>query len=443
MSGQLSALHGRFAHHFIGRTRNVIAVSKRYLCGLFQADKKNMERMAEKVPEVDDQELQHFVTNSPWSHRGVLDQVAVEADRIVGGGEDSGLFIDESGFEKKGRDSAGVARQWNGRRGKVDNCQVGVFAALARGTDVTLVDCELYLPQEWTQDAERCEKAGIPREERGFRSKAQRALGMVRRARGLGLRFGYVGLDGGYGKEPWLLRSLDDEGEVFLADIHRDQMIYLENPRPGVPERRSRRGRAPSRPVAQSEGIRVDQWAVGEGPQKWSRVTLRDGTKGALTVEVLHRQVWLWDGQEAQARKWRLLVRRELGAQKEIKYALSNAPMQTSTERVAQMQAQRYWIEHALRNGKSEAGMADYQVRKWQSWYHHMAMVLLGMLFMLEVRVENREAIPLLSCHDVVEVLKVVLPRRDATYEEIFRQVVERHRRRLAAIDSAKRRQRE
>jgi SRSO17 transposase len=128
-----------FASHFQLRTRDVATTATQYLSGLMQARRKNMERMAEVVPESDDQVLQHFLSNSNWDERAVLDQVALRADAVLGGAADSALLIDESGITKKGRHSVGVSRQWNGRLGKVDNCQVGVYAALSRGADVTLI----------------------------------------------------------------------------------------------------------------------------------------------------------------------------------------------------------------------------------------------------------------------------------------------------------------
>lgn len=441
LARRMVPFHARFRACFVTRTRCAAELAQNYLCGLIQSEKRNMERMAEVVPDADDQAYQHFMSKSPWSHRAVLEQIAQEVDAEFRQSEDYFLVIDESAFAKKGTDSVGVARQWNGRLGKVDNCQVGVFAALGCGEEVTLADERLFLPEAWVNDANRCHKAKIPAAERVFRTKAQLALEMVRDARSRGLGFRWVGLDGGYGKEPWLLRALDRDGEVWVADVHRDQRIYLEDPRPAPLERRHRKGRTPSRPVAQSDAVRVDRWAAAQPDTAWKPVTLRESTKGTLTVEVLHQRVWLWDGTEPKAHRWHLLVRREIGSPEEIKYTLSNAAETTSTQRLARQQGQRYWVEYSLRNAKSEAGMGDYQLRLWLGWHHHMAMVMLAMLFMLEVRREYKEEFSLLSCHDVVEVLRVLLPRANVTYDEVFRQLHERHRRRQASIDSAYRKQ--
>jgi len=140
----------------------VLCQAETYLRGLVQAERKNMERMAEVVPETDYQRLQHFLSHSPWDPQAVMQQVAAEADRLLGGQPDSCLLIDEPGFVKKGKDSAGVARQWCGRLGKLENCQVGVFAALCRGERHIPIDGRLYLPQEWVEDRRRCWQAGIP-----------------------------------------------------------------------------------------------------------------------------------------------------------------------------------------------------------------------------------------------------------------------------------------
>jgi SRSO17 transposase len=117
-----------------------------------QARRRNMLQISDAVPHTDEQALQHFISNSRWDERAVLNKIARDANELLGGSEESFLLIDESGFPKKGRESVGVARQWCGRLGKVDNCQSAVFAALGRGSVATLIDTALFLPQEWTSD---------------------------------------------------------------------------------------------------------------------------------------------------------------------------------------------------------------------------------------------------------------------------------------------------
>jgi SRSO17 transposase len=393
-----------------------------------------MERMEEHVVGADDQALQYMLTEAKWDDKALMCHVAQDANRLLGGSE-SGLLVDESGFEKKGQNSVGVARQWNGRLGKVDNCQVGVFAVLGRGTLATLIDYRLYLPEHWCEDKQRCDKAGIPQPQQQFKTKSELALEMVKYQRQQGIQFGWVGADGGYGKDPAFLRGLEDRGETFVVDVHKDQLIYLDDPQPIIPEKKGVQGKTPSRYQAQTPSIRVDNWKQSQPEENWQRIKLRDSTKGELVVEILHQRVWLWDKKEATARQWHLIVRREINDHETCKYTLSNAPAETSTQRLAEMQGHRFWIEQAFKNGKSETGMADYQARKWSSWHHHMALVSVAMLFMAEERELHQEDIPLLSCHDIETLLCIYLPRRDLDPNEILRQMEKRHRRRQASID--------
>src|SRR3954463_1682938 len=200
------------------------------------------------------------------------------------------------------------------------------------------------------------------REARTMRSKTDLALEMVRAARTRGMRFGWVGVDGGYGKGPAFLRALDDMGETFVADVHCDQRVWSEPPGLHVPAPKAKgQRRLPSKQQAAVDGIAVDKLVAGFGADDWTRCTLRESTRGPLRVDIAHRRVWLWDGEEATARCWHLLVRREVGAPKRIKYSLSNAPADTPLERLAEMQGERYWVERAFEDAKGECGLADYQ----------------------------------------------------------------------------------
>lgn len=444
MGHRLLAFCERFGEHFSSQTRSVENAAQQYVRGLFQGPQtqKNMERMEEVIPASDHQRLQHMLSASPWDERTVLDQVAGEADRLLGGHSDSGLLIDESGCPKKGRHSVGVARQWCGQRGKKENCQVGVFAALGRGDQTTLIDERLYLPAQWIDDPKRCRAAGVPDDQIVFKSKPELALELIAHARTQGVRFQWVGFDGFYGSNPALLRALDERDELFVGDVHKDQRVYLNDPNPRRPDPRSRRGRKPVRLQAQCPAIRVDGWADQQPPQAWQTLTLRDGTKGGLHVEILHQRVWLWDGEESHAHHWHLIVRRELDQPEKRKYSLSNAPADTSRARLAFMQGQRYWVERALQDGKQEVGLADYQVRGWRAWHHHMALVMMAMLFMLEERHLHHQTHPLLTGTDIRALLNQFLPRRDTSLEEVLRQMDQRHHKRLVAINSAHRKQR-
>ena len=401
-----------------------------------QAGRKNVERMTEVVPDSDYQSMQHFVTDSPWQARPVMDQVALDADSLLGGSLDTGLIIDETSFPKAGKKSVAVARQWCGTLGKVENCQVGVFTSLVRGSSAALIDCRLYVPKEWADDKNRCKKAKIPADF-AFKSKSRLALDSVRHLRSLGVRYSWVGIDGGYGKEPNFLSALDADGEQFVADVHKDQTIYLEDPAPYIPERKSSKGRTPTQYVTNAKAVRVDVWAAAQPETAWQRITTRNSTKGELQVDILVQRVWVWNKEETDARYWHLIVRREVEARDTIKYSLSNAPERTSAARLAFMQGQRYFVERAFQDAKETAGMDHYQIRGWQPWHHHMALVMMSMLFMLETRLEQKDNYPLLSCPDVATLLASFLPRRNADVDEVFRQMEVRHRQRQASIDTA------
>jgi len=171
-----------------------------------------MEKMAETVSGSHYQRLHHMLSESAWDRRGVHRQLIADANAHFG--HAGALVIDESAFAKKGEMSAGVARQWNGRLGKTDNSPVGVFAAVARDGVAALVEGELYVPEEWFAEPQRCRDAGMP-EDIEFRTKGEMALTMIHRLRRDGLHFAYTAFDAGYGHLPWLLRELEGDGKSF------------------------------------------------------------------------------------------------------------------------------------------------------------------------------------------------------------------------------------
>jgi len=406
-----------------------------------QARRKNIERMSEVVPDCDEQALHHFVSNATWDGVAVMNQVALDANKLLGSYTETALLIDESGFEKKGKHSVGVARQWNGRRGKVDNCQVGVFASLGCGRYSTLINSRLYLPKEWTNDARRCYQAHIPAEHSRFKTKPQLALEMVIQAREIGLQYEWVGADGLYGNTPEFLLGLDDLKETFMIDVHKDQRIYVCDPAPTIPKPTSHRGSRPSRLQSSEKTVKVEKLVQDIPEHSWKKITLRDGDKGKLEIEAIHRRIWYWDGQREEAKCWHLIIRREVNSPNEIKYSLSNAKSTTSIERLAHMQGQRFWIERSFQDGKSHCGLGDYQVRGWHGWNHHVALVTVAMLFMLKERMLNENDTPLLSCADIEILLTHFLPRRNTTSAAIIEQMEIRHRKRQTAKKSQMRRQ--
>jgi SRSO17 transposase len=382
-----------------------------------------MERMEQAVPDTNEQALQHFISNSPWDAEAVMRQVARSADALLGGHEDTLLVIDESGIPKKGKHSAGVARQYCGQLGKVENCQVGVYGAFAHRDKVTLTDARLFVPREWTNDPERCRRAGIPEAIwKTPRTKFDLALEIVIQAVEEGIRFKWVSADGAYGENAFLL-PLDDAGLRFMVDVHCNHLVWFEPPEAEGGQRR-----------------RVDEWVAEQPASAWREVTTREGTRGAIRYEVLHARVWIDAGRNQPPRQWHLLVRREIDTPRKIKYTLSNAAADLSLEQLSYIQGQRYWVERALQDAKSHSGLGDYQVRGWLGWHHHMAIVLMAMLFMFEERVRHGATAPMLSTADIEKVLKHYLHRRDATEKELFRLLQESHDRRERATASHRKR---
>lgn len=424
-----------FAEHFRSYRHDVSEKARQYCCGLMQAGgRKNMDRMAEVVPDAKSRNLQQFLTHSRWDAGEVTAHVARDVDAEIGDPAQAGLLLDETGFAKQGRNSAGVSRQWLGRLGKVDNGQVAVFGALARGRWVAPVGVRLYLPQEWTEDAGRCEEAGIPEGARTFRTKDELALEVVREARERGLRFGWVGADAGYGKGPGFMDALEDLGETFVIDVHSDLKVYREDPQPRVPAA-GRRGRPARLPKTAVAGVGVSDLVGAFAPSEWRTVELRQTTRGSMLVQAARAVVWVWDGVSESARR-RHLVATRMPDGTNLKISLSNAAEGTKLKRLAFMQRQRYWVERAFEDAKGECGMADYQARKWAAWHHHMALVMMAMLFLLRERRRYEDTIPLLTCADIEELLAEFLPRRKADPESVVARMRARHSQRKRAIIS-------
>jgi SRSO17 transposase len=300
----------------------------------------------------------------------------------------------------------------------------------------------LYLPKRWIDDPARCEKAGIPERARTLTSKSEHALDIVRMARARGMRFEWVSVDAGYGKEPAFLRALEDMNEVFVADVHRDQRVWTEEPGLHIPETKPGRGRPFAKQQAATTPVTVETLVKRFRPEEWTRHVLRDSTRGELRVDIAHREIWAWDGEEAEPRRWQLIVRREVGSPKTIKYTLSNASFDTPRLRLAQMQGQRYWVERAFEDAKGECGLADYQALGWRAWHHHVAIVMLAMLFIVQQRVARQPGLELLSPRDIVEMLKETLPRKPEGKDALVARINQRIEHRRAAIESRYRTQR-
>jgi SRSO17 transposase len=432
-----------YGKHFVVHGKDVGGHAQDYARGLLsKSSRKSIGRIGEAVPESNYQGMQQFISDSPWKVGPVMEQVHRDAEGILGGHPDTALYLDESGFGKKGKMSVGVSRQYCGRLGKVDNCQMGVFACLGRGERSALVNFRLFLPQEWVEDEERCRKARVPESERRYRTKPQLALEMVEQLRAQGSSHQWVGGDAIYGNSPELTRTLDDMGETFLMDVSSNHPVWTSDPclsKDGSGSRRS--GKAKEKHHAGAEKLPAARLAEQFFQAHSRAVIARPTTQGPLRVRIWARQVWDWDGTSDTARPRVLVVRQEQDGS--FKYSLSNISAQTSWERLAYMQGQRYWIERSFQDAKSELGMADYEVRSWTGWHHHIAMVCMAMLFTVKTRIAHTQTVPLLSVRDIVDLLDYFIPRPKPQLQNVIEAMQERHRlRRKASKSAAKRRKR-
>lgn len=431
-----------YRSHFQSGRHDLCPHARNYLTGLLGLNvRKNLGRIDERLPEANYQGMQQFISDSPWDAQALLGQIARDAESLLGGQTDTALYLDETSFVKKGTESVGVQRQYCGRLGKLENCQVGVFACLGQGQRVALVDFKLFLPESWARDPARCRKAKIPESERRHRTKAELALAMVQQARASGLSHQWIGGDEIYGNNRTLTDALEKAGEVFLMDINRNHLLWDRDPMGVVPPAGQRRGRPPTRRAANPQAVRrsAAAWTEAGFAGACRTVLLRASTRGDLTAKLWAMPVWQWEPDDHRARQRWLVVRQEQDGS--FKYSLSNAPATTTLERLGYMQAQRFWIERAFQDAKSELGMADYEVRGWRGWHHHMAMVCLALLFTVKERVALVTHLPLLTVRDIVELLEIYLPRRTHNEEEVWAAMCQRHQARQKAIDSARKRQ--
>lgn len=428
--------HSRFADCFRTKTRDVSKQSSQYLQGqLLCLERGNMTNLTKIVPDSDNQSFQQFLSDSPWKDELVIEKLQQQVTQLIGDAQEGALHLDETGFVKQGSHSVGVKRQYCGRLGKVDNCQVGVFLGYTRGNHRTLLDRRLYLPEEWVLDVERRQKARVP-EDVTFQTKAHLGLEMVKEAMKRGVPFGWIGMDCHYGNQPWLLAELSEQSVIYTADVPCDTRVWLECPQTEIPARKGTRGRLPRKKkvkAGESSPVEVRHIAQQLPQNAWQRLFLRDTERKQLWCRFAALRVFpVWNGLPGPEH-W-LLIRQNEG-QPELKYQLCNAPASVPLQRLGQMSASRYWMERAIEDAKGEAGLADYEVRGWRGWHHHMTMTLLAMLFLLELNLHWQEKAPLLTIQDVREILEVILPKREITPQEILRLIEQKHR----ARDSAKR----
>nr|AAU82832.1 transposase, ISRSO17 family [uncultured archaeon GZfos1D1] len=283
--GKLRDVHDKYTAYFRSKTRSAAAQSFKYIQGKFvKQERGNMTEYAKVVPDCNNQSLQNAISESPWDERPVIDQIQRDVTELIGDPVNGSIHVDESGFVKKGTESVGVKRQYCGRLGKVENCQVGVFLGYANGTYRTLIDEAIYLPNDWAVDWERREKCGVPGDV-VFKTKAELALKMILHARDNGVPFGWIGMDSFYGEQPWLRNEIASEGMIYIADIPVNTRVWLNKPETGIPERKGDRGRIPTKEKVlegEPDPIEVKKLKDQLEASEWSHVFVRDTERKEL-----------------------------------------------------------------------------------------------------------------------------------------------------------------
>jgi SRSO17 transposase len=403
----------------------------------------NMTQFVREVPDSDYEAMQHFISDSPWDDNSIISKLKKDVLTLLGDCQDGALIIDESGIEKQGKMSVGVARQYCGRLGKVENCQVGVYLAYANSEYTSLIDYRLYLPESWIGDTQRRQKCGVPLDV-SFQTKAQLALEMIRAFSVSDLPFSWVCMDCHYGEQPWLLKQLDSSGICYMAEIPSDTRIFPNLPKTEIPPRKGNRGRHPSKEKlkpGETAPIAVRHFADSLDDSQWTTLTVRKTERGWLIADFAAVRVWHSLENLPQQEVW-LVMRRPIGGG-DIRFAFSNAPENTSLQRLAMMKCRRYWVERALEDAKGEAGLDQYQVRGWTGWHHHMTMTLLAMLFLLQLTLNFREKAPMLTLQDAREILEEFLPRKSYSPSEFIKVLAQKHQARLSARKSHAKKQKQ
>jgi SRSO17 transposase len=307
------------------------------------------------------------------------------------GQADGVLVFDPSGFPKSGRESVGVARQWCGRLGKVDNCQVAISLGYVSRKGQTLVDTRLYLPKAWTQETARLDKAGVPKARRGYRTRHQLALEMLAH-NGAGLPHGWIAGDDEMGRPYWFRRRLAALGEQYLLAVPSNTLIRDWEVEPPA---YSGRGRRPQRPWQH-----VEAWSQSLEETAWHKIDVRDGSKGPLVVEAVKRGVVSRTHRRQQGDQETLVVirYRDRDNQQVVKvdYYLSNAVPETPLGEFTRVAKAAHRIEECFQRSKSEAGLADYEVRHWTGWQHHQTLSLLATWFLVR---ETQRGKKMDACH--------------------------------------------
>ena len=321
--------------------------------------------------------IQHFLGESAWDHEPLIDELAREVGERIGAPVGVIVF-DPSAHQKSGKRSVGVKRQWCGRLGKRDNCQVGIYMGYASREEHALVDERLFLPEEWAEDEERRKKCGVPKDVR-HETRHELALEMLRKHKKR-LPHSWIAGDVEMGRSARFRGSLRRMREQYLLGVPSNTTVRdLE----GEPPEYSGKGKRPKRPFEQ-----VREWVKAQPEKAWTRIEVRPGEKGPIVVECMKRRVQArMEGGRVGPEEMLFVTRERAGEGMKHDYCVSNAPADTSLEGLARAGDAEHRIEECLQRAKSEAGMSDYEVRTWAGWHHHHALVLMAVWFLvLEAR---------------------------------------------------------
>ena len=335
-------------------------------------------KTVESVAYLHDQDrlpLQRFIGCSPWEQDPLLRELTRQLGAELG--EADGVIVfDPSAHPKKGSASVGVQRQWCGRLGKIDNCQVGVYLGYVSRLEQALVDMRLYLPESWASDKKRRKKAGVPKEVR-FQTRHELALAMLDDKSSL-LPHSWVTGDDEMGRSTSFRRELQDRNERYLLMVPSNTLIRdLE----AEPPPYGGRGRHP-----QASFVRLDCWAAALPPSAWTTIEIRVGEKGPLVVEAVKRRVSAKTDRRRTGPEEVLVVFREKQADGTFKhdYALSNGSAEGPLAEFARVFNAEHRIEQCLQGAKGEAGLSHYQVRTWRGWHHHQTLALIATWFLTQ-----------------------------------------------------------
>ena len=329
--------------------------------------------------------MQRFLTEARWSDDTVIGRLQEYLAPRLGHPEAVWVF-DGSDFPKQGRKSAGVARQYCGRLGKVANCQAGMFLAYVSPLGRALVDKGLYLPKSWTSDPGRCAGAGVPEARRGYRSKTELALELLERALQLGhLRAEWVAGDDAFGMSPFFRDGLAALGMRYVLDVPGSTPVWPLEPEWTSPEYQGF-GRPRKPKLGNGQRQTMEQRSDELPDEAWREITVAQGSQGPRTYRFSAQRVRATKQGKPGEEIW-AVYRQNLDGS-EPRYYLSNAPEDTTVETLAYVGGSRWRIETEFETEKGDVGLDEYETRSWAGWHHHIAMCLLGGAFLLNLQQE-------------------------------------------------------